>query len=693
MSDEHGKVVVDERRLQEYVVRLLSPNTGATIGTGFFVGPSLILTNSHVVQGITSVGIRWEAAPGGRWEGTGTVLAASPARTDDQPLWPFPDLALIETTDLADNECVLIENTPTLASSNFGSGFTLWGYPQRGSERHPAGDPAKSSVVGHGSSSSPYLRVSGDWIGRGMSGSPCVSHDRGTVAGIVAGTLSPHHTDGGWFTLLAEAAHFPDEQLPSNEQKLTARLRSIIQTSQAAITAQPQRWSRVISFTMPTTPRLGAPKEPYQRRELSSPAELLLADNTIIDYLFYGDVLDAAEQWAYGPEPLRLATITGSGGTGKSRFARELAIRLTTNGWFCGEYRELGPSTLPLSRARVPRFITVDYAENLAPEVDILLKWLQQGVSPTAPARVLLLSREPTEPTATGGTPRSLPDSTDANVRAVIADRWPITTTVRPLTPGERQHLYEAAVDALSRAWNHTAGTVEQIDLHDQQYETALGVTYAALDTVLRQEMNANHPSATETHSSAATETPADRVLGHEARYWSLTAPTGISDKQVAQAMAIATLFRGDTTADLIAILEACGWTAVESRELGAWAGRYYGGGPQVAPLRPDRLGERLIERALLLDQAAPSLARLFQAATTTQCAHAINTLARAATYSTTAQHALKAVVQPLLLDLATRATTPTPDGPLPGKGALAVALVDLLVGPHGGLITNSGSP
>jgi len=52
-----------------------------------------------------------------------------------------------------------------------------------------------------------------------------------------------------------------------------------------------------------------------------------------------------------------------------------------------------------------------------------------------------------------------------------------------------------------------------------------------------------------------------------------------------------------------------------------------------------------------------------------------------------------KVVVDERRLHLATRATTPTPDGPLPGKGALAVALVDLLVGPHGGLITNSGSP
>lgn len=57
--------------------------------------------------------------------------------------------------------------------------------------------------------------------------------------------------------------------------------------------------------------------------------------------------------------------MTGAGGSGKSRFAHELTLRLSAHGWTCALLNDLDEETAHLlSVSPVPRLIVIDYAEN-----------------------------------------------------------------------------------------------------------------------------------------------------------------------------------------------------------------------------------------------------------------------------------------------------------------------------------------
>lgn len=460
---------------------------------------------------------------------------------------------------------------------------------------------------------------------------------------------------------------------------------AMIKASVESIAAQPARWSRTIRLVDRGGWALPADREPFRRLPHSTPAELLSANNAVIDYLFYDGELAAAEAWATDPAPLKVALVTGAGGSGKSRFAHELTLRLSAHGWTCALLNDLDEETAHLlSVSPVPRLIVIDYAENRAAETDRLLKRLLSSSNSTAPVRVLLLSRQLATP-SWASTAAALPESTDARVRALIASRLNLDVATRPLSMTERNTLYTTAVRCITQAWPSNEDRVHPFpepDLNGSQYATALAVTYLAL----------HHALTPNPRPALGEQNPADLVLTHEAKYWALSAPPQSTTEQHAQTIALASLFSGDKATDLIPHLEQIGEAPEAARALGKWASTYYSSNettanPYIAPLHPDRLAERLIETALFADPTFNLEAHL-DLATPRQAARAIEVLSRASDHSTEAQEQLTRTVRASLPQLAVKAVGQGHH--LPAEGALAAALVDLLTGPLADFILES---
>lgn len=671
---------VDERGLQRHVVKIKDPD-GKVLGTGFFAAPGRILTNAHVVRDLADVMITSGAARDEQ-EGPGKVVARSDAKQDrdDQPLWPFPDLAVISTEAFPGHPCVLIDSR-VATSSDLSRGLRSWGYPQRAGEVNPDGDPATYTIVGRGTIGEPYYRILGDWVGHGMSGAPVVSVDRGAVVGVVAATLNLGSTAGGWFTPLLEVPSHPGINPELNEE-----VTSIIANSSAAVATSPSRWSDVVTLAgVEQVCLVRQSASGFRRGPHTSPAELLLANNRIVAYQFYDEEISQVLKWAWAADPVRMALIAGSGGSGKTRFALELAKRLNAHGWVTVELSDLDAETArTISLAPVPRLIVVDYAENRASEVETLLRRLVVSATPATPARVLLLSREAISSPGSASRPSAtLPYSNHSGVNRVLGERLEMGAATRTLSLADRRTLYESAMPLLADAWDASVRlTRRAVDLSDAQYGTALAVIYEALDTVLAGEAPTTNPPAN----------PADRILSHEARYWSLIAPAQATTDQLAQTVALATLFAGSMPEHLVSPICHLGVDPALALALAAWAAELYGPGPDISPLRPDRLGERLIEQALVVPQGVPRLNTFLDVANDAQWARGIETLSRAAAYSDAMRQTLVTTMRRITPALTRRATdSPKSD---PAAHALAVALIDLFSGPYSAeIIGPTGSP
>lgn len=652
---------VDERALQRHIVQIKDV-TGVVLGTGFFASPGRILTNAHVVGERTEVILRPEV-PADIAEGKGKVAACSEAQLADQPLWPFPDLAVIVTADFPDHGCVLVDDRPITMTNRLDQ-LKTWGYPQRNGEVIPAGDTASFKVVGHGSRDQPYLRVDGGWVGRGLSGAPVVSLDRGAVIGVVAATLDPRGPAGGWVTPLTEL-----HKHPTLNPGLAQYLVEIVADSQSAVVADPGRWSTVTTLAGIESVSLVNEADPcFSRGAHSSPAELLIADNCVVEYLFYDAEVDQAFNWAIAPDPVRVAVVAGSGGAGKTRFALEVAKRLHAIGWVTIELPLDNETARTVSFAPVPRLFVVDYAETRGADVEELIKRLLVGSTPAAPARVILLSRDDSRGQVfTGRRPTTVPRSRDPRVNRVLGDRLEMSSTTSDLSLDDRQALFNAAVPCLARAWGSEVPTRRAVDLTGDQYATALAVIYEALDTILALEATA----------VTLAPNPADRILEHEARYWALSAPNGVTPERVAQTVALATLFTGDTSDDLVAPIAHLGVDWATAKDLADWAARLYGPGPAVQPLRPDRLGEHLIEQVLVMANTVPTLETFLDVASDTQWARAVEVLGRAATFFPTMRQTLIHVLRSITPALQARARAHD-------AGPLAASMIDLFTGPHG---------
>ncbi|MFF0518418.1 tetratricopeptide repeat protein [Actinomadura nitritigenes] len=363
-----------------------------------------------------------------------------------------------------------------------------------------------------------------------------------------------------------------------------------------------------------------------------SPAYLLRADAEIVPFHGRTELLEELSAWCDRPDPVSAWLVTGPGGQGKTRLAREFTARRRAAGWAVGSLGpdEPGPSELDrLAESAVPVLVVVDYAETRVDQVQRLAVRVGSAQGSGLRVRLLLLARH------AGEWWRQLVTGHPVVERTLAQQVTPLP----PLgdTAGGRAALFTTAAEhfaqALRRRGEHvgSAPPAPPPDLDDPRYGSVLTVHMTALVALLQAGAD---PVPTKTG-----ETVEEVLLRHEERYWTNTATArGLRfaySKTLPRAVAVATLFSVATEADAAHLLGRVPGLRDQPEErrlaLAEWLhdlyppadGRYWG------HLQPDRLGEHLLAR---ITADGPHLFDdLFAEASRSEAQHAFEVLSRAA--------------------------------------------------------------
>ena len=186
---------VDEIRglLDQCVVSI---EVGGGTGTGFFVAPGQVMTCRHVIErAIThqaSMTVTFGPASGSRAgeKLTATLRESLPGRGDKSG---WPDVAILDVPDTADSGCVMLDaGRVAFGAPLLTAGFPASTYADYQPQRFNAGEYATNSV------GDDLLRITGDIVTPGMSGSPVVNLSTGFVCGILSITKSGAAAVGGF---------------------------------------------------------------------------------------------------------------------------------------------------------------------------------------------------------------------------------------------------------------------------------------------------------------------------------------------------------------------------------------------------------------------------------------------------------------------------------------------------------------
>ena len=339
------------------------------------------------------------------------------------------------------------------------------------------------------------------------------------------------------------------------------------------------------------------PAPPWRRQ----PTEAMLLDPAagVVPYQPRAED-DELAAWLDGDADIALRLYEAEGGAGKTRFLLERCHRASAAGWRVGflsadpAAREAAPRawrTLFADAART--LVVVDYAETRADQLERLFAAAREAPA-TSQLRIVLLTRR-----VDGEWWRSLRARLSRDAADLLDEYPPEQRQLPPLLTDAdaRQALYASALPALREALTpRGASPVERDpalpDLRAPHYRLPLFVALAALDRLLG--------------GSGAGDEQAllQRLLDHERRHWTRD---GLEPLAVEQAVATVTLWQGANRGQLEALPGRWPRSAPlrHARVDRLWAllaDLYADHDQRLQPLRPDRLGECLIEQLLRTD-------------------------------------------------------------------------------------------
>lgn len=615
-------------QLRAHVVRLAVPGSTKILGTGVFAAPGWVLTCAHLVEDLSRVEI---ADASGRVVSPQADVVARSRQRDSQSsssLWPFPDLALLRFDDFGSHPVALLDaGIPPRPGEE--QDCVAWGYARRELGVDPVGSPA--SFRFQGVEGDDFLSLKSGLVAPGLSGAPLVSPQRRAVVGVMTATRNPSYDLGGWaspiWPLATRVDGIPGEIPYWGQQVLEANRRAVLLNRSAWHAVLPVEGRELLESELVSW---GV----YEKSGRADPADLLLPEYRVVQYLFRDDELGRLEQWCLAPDAASVAVVAGVGGSGKTRSAIELCAAMRARGWVAGEVPRMDDAVLrQLAETPLPRVVVVDYAEDQAP--DQLRTWmgrLASTASDVSPVRVVLLNRERAgfmaspEQTLAG-----LRSEATVTVRRLLDDRQEVDGATAALDHEQRRTLFREARLAFARAWEAAEPDFEP-SLTDGSFAEPLGVLFEALSVVLESDEAVD--SRGDFDDDLWPATPAGRVLAHEEKYWLHTAPDGEDQLLLRQCVALATLTGASCASDAEAVLAALPALASEDMDtrrhsIARWLGGLYRGEDFWNPLRPDRLGESLVINSLLRDQAALTLRRLLEITTAEQLERALEVLAR----------------------------------------------------------------
>jgi len=179
--------------LEECVVLV---RAGPSTGTGFFINARQVLTCRHVVEPAirapVPISVTYRPSPGDVAEPLEATLLGDPAPSG------WPDVAILNVP-AADSRCVVMDSARVAHSTP----LLTAGYPAKAlmayqAQSFTAGLPSKDK------DGRPQLRIEGDVVTPGMSGSPVVSLQSGLVCGVVRLTKDSTSALGGFATMFSD---------------------------------------------------------------------------------------------------------------------------------------------------------------------------------------------------------------------------------------------------------------------------------------------------------------------------------------------------------------------------------------------------------------------------------------------------------------------------------------------------------
>jgi tetratricopeptide (TPR) repeat protein len=353
-----------------------------------------------------------------------------------------------------------------------------------------------------------------------------------------------------------------------------------------------------------------------------SPSLLLHPELAIVPFDGRTRELESLDGWCAG-DGLAVAVLIGRGGSGKTRLAAELCRARLEDGWVAGFLRPSADLDA-LVGASSPLLLVIDDAEAHARAAGALLDGLarRRGTS-----RVLLVARESGE-----WWERVL--RRHAGLEVMLALERAPTLELGPLERDleARRTAYRDAVAAFVARTGRSPMARAEPDLTDDSFDRVLFVHLAAIAAVEGDEPTVG---ARLLHSR----------LEREARYWEQTAAeTGLTERDRWRAVAVATLVPAASEAEAASVLAAVPDLDGEANErlrraIVGWLGSLYPGEGYLRPLEPDLLGEALVGR--VLDDVPELASRLLARCTPAQLRRALGVLGRVAQRSETARLAL----------------------------------------------------
>ncbi|MFI6133746.1 type IV secretory system conjugative DNA transfer family protein [Micromonospora sp. NPDC051141] len=655
-------------------------------GSGYVVAPGVVLTARHVVAdrpgGPTPVRIRRATDPD--WLDVSEIVPAADDALDAMVLLfgPAAD-ATDEPPDLA-----VVDVDQALP-------FHATGFPRvqrQGKRRHPESargvteqfsgpptvislhvesaapqpEPDRTTGAGQAGASAAPQAVRSGWSG--LSGAAVF-----TVGGLLLGMVTDDHGEFGGRRL---------EAVPAARLAADPKLRRHL----------PERWegtgrrrlSNELTLAMGSglRVRITSPQPPPDEvvRTLLRQSWLapLRAAHQVVDFTGRQSALNELTDWLRAPEPTaNYAVISGIGGSGKSRLARELCRWAVEAGWVAGPAEIVTTDTRPArADVRRPVLLVLDYMDGRADQAGKLLSHLRNTGDDQV--RVVLVVR--------------VAEQFLRRLGAVVGlDHQPPAVDLRltreSFATDERIAHYRAAHAAFSRLHDREPGPAPAAaELTDRLTNLSTPLLVHARALLDAREGSADVPGPADASVPTLLATLVDR---EDALFWEPALADVVAGSPARrQVMAVASLVDAPSTDEagkLLTVVDGLGAAPGRGADVAARLPELNGDG-HLPAVQPDLLGEHLITHLLF---GTDRVERLFDLATAAeQRSGMLEILLRmcASPYPETASGALetlRTVISrrlPELVDQAIQIVDETDDpvaGALPERLAAALGLVD----------------